>query len=52
MIDKNHHYFLRGPLRYLEEKFGPWSWATNVQYCDASQEVPTEHDAIRLVSTL
>ncbi|KIX03916.1 uncharacterized protein Z518_07469 [Rhinocladiella mackenziei CBS 650.93] len=34
----NDHYFAGGPLRVLEEKFGPWSWATNVQYCDASGE--------------
>lgn len=35
----NDHYFLKGPMRYLEEKLGPWSWATDVQYCDASQPV-------------
>ncbi|KAL2113020.1 hypothetical protein VUR80DRAFT_5617 [Thermomyces stellatus] len=33
----NDHYFLRGPMRYLEERLGPWRWATEVQYCDASQ---------------
>ena len=35
----NDHYFLSGPMRYLEEKLGPWSWATDVQYCNASQSV-------------
>lgn len=34
----NDHYFFFDPWRSLEEKFGPWSWATNVQYCDASRE--------------
>ncbi|KAH8805334.1 paraoxonase 2 [Xylogone sp. PMI_703] len=34
----NDHYFFGGPLRYLEETFGPFSWATHVQYCDASQK--------------
>lgn len=38
----NDHYFFKGPLRYLEEKLGPWSWATDVQYCDATQEVRGE----------
>lgn len=32
----NDHYFVKGPLRDLEEKFGPWTWATHVQYCEAS----------------
>lgn len=35
----NDHYFVNGPLRYLEERLGPWNWATDVQYCDASQDV-------------
>ncbi|CAK7203348.1 hypothetical protein SEUCBS139899_006081 [Sporothrix eucalyptigena] len=34
----NDHYFFFDPWRNLEEKFGPWSWATNVQYCDASAD--------------
>ncbi|KAK0387028.1 hypothetical protein NLU13_5342 [Sarocladium strictum] len=33
----NDHYYVSGVKRYLEESFGPWSWATNVVYCDASQ---------------
>lgn len=37
----NDHYFFFDPWRSLEEKFGPWSWATNVQYCDASGETTT-----------
>ena len=34
----NDHYFTSkaGALRTFEEKNGPWSWATHVQYCDAS----------------
>ncbi|KAF2180272.1 hypothetical protein K469DRAFT_693427 [Zopfia rhizophila CBS 207.26] len=32
----NDHYHTSGPLRFLEEKYGPWYWATEVQYCDAS----------------
>ncbi|CAK7267424.1 hypothetical protein SEPCBS119000_002539 [Sporothrix epigloea] len=32
----NDHYFFFDPWRKLEEMFGPWSWATNVQYCDAA----------------
>ncbi|RFU26552.1 hypothetical protein B7463_g9785, partial [Scytalidium lignicola] len=34
----NDHYFEKGPLRDLEEKYGPWHWATNVQYCDANHK--------------
>ncbi|KIW93306.1 uncharacterized protein Z519_05911 [Cladophialophora bantiana CBS 173.52] len=34
----NDHYFAGGPLRTMEETFGPWSWATHVQYCDAGAE--------------
>ncbi|CAK7212315.1 hypothetical protein SBRCBS47491_001421 [Sporothrix bragantina] len=29
----NDHYYPRGILRQLEDRFGPWSWATSVQYC-------------------
>ncbi|CAM1507656.1 Fc.00g072970.m01.CDS01 [Cosmosporella sp. VM-42] len=36
----NDHYFTPGFLRTLEDKFGPWPWATDVQYCDANDEVP------------
>ncbi|KAL1967005.1 hypothetical protein VTN77DRAFT_3529 [Rasamsonia byssochlamydoides] len=32
----NDHYFAKGWLRYLEEKYGPWTWATHVQYCNAT----------------
>ncbi|CAK7270417.1 hypothetical protein SEPCBS57363_004090 [Sporothrix epigloea] len=32
----NDHYFFYDPWRKLEEMFGPWTWATNVQYCDAA----------------
>ncbi|BCS29672.1 uncharacterized protein APUU_71242S [Aspergillus puulaauensis] len=28
-----------GPLRHLEEWIGPFDWSTDVQHCDASQEV-------------
>ncbi len=35
----NDHYFADGPLRVAEELYGPWSWATNVQYCNAATEV-------------
>ncbi|KAK6385820.1 hypothetical protein LTS17_001392 [Exophiala oligosperma] len=35
----NDHYFAGGFLRDMEGKFGPWSWATHVQFCDASDEV-------------
>jgi len=34
----NDHYFAGGMMRDLEEMFGPWGWATHVQYCDASTE--------------
>ncbi|KAK5192070.1 hypothetical protein LTR99_006580 [Exophiala xenobiotica] len=34
----NDHYFAGGMTRDLEERFGPWGWATHVQYCDASTE--------------
>ncbi|KAH8808639.1 paraoxonase 2 [Xylogone sp. PMI_703] len=34
----NDHYFQKGLLRDLEEMYGPWIWATNVQHCDASNE--------------
>ncbi|OAA63377.1 Six-bladed beta-propeller, TolB-like protein [Niveomyces insectorum RCEF 264] len=34
----NDYYFHDGIGRVLEEKFGPWTWATHVQRCDASQE--------------
>ncbi|EXJ69303.1 uncharacterized protein A1O5_07339 [Cladophialophora psammophila CBS 110553] len=34
----NDHYFAGGLLRAMEETFGPWSWATHVQYCDAGAE--------------
>ncbi|OQV00231.1 hypothetical protein CLAIMM_05757 [Cladophialophora immunda] len=34
----NDHYFAGGPLRAMEEMFGPWSWATNVQYCNAEAD--------------
>ncbi|RQM04956.1 hypothetical protein DH86_00003877, partial [Scytalidium sp. 3C] len=29
----NDHYALKGPIRYLEEKFGPWKGATNKVEC-------------------
>ncbi|RVX69684.1 hypothetical protein B0A52_06328 [Exophiala mesophila] len=32
----NDHFFARGPLRFLEETYGPFTWSTNVQYCDAN----------------
>ncbi|KAF9890079.1 hypothetical protein FE257_006240 [Aspergillus nanangensis] len=35
----NDHYSLSGPLRHLEEWIGPFDWSTDVQNCDASQEV-------------
>ncbi|TFK47145.1 paraoxonase 2 [Heliocybe sulcata] len=36
-ITNDHHYTSKGGiLRLLEEKYGPWTWATNVQYCDAT----------------
>ena len=35
----NDHYFALGPLRYLEEMYGPFTWSTDVQFCDASMEV-------------
>lgn len=35
----NDHYFATGPLRVLEEMYGPWTWATNVQFCAASGPV-------------
>ncbi|CAK7197939.1 hypothetical protein SEUCBS139899_000590 [Sporothrix eucalyptigena] len=40
----NDHYYPRGILRQLEDRFGPWSWATSVQYCSAEegQEVVCE----------
>ncbi|KIW62736.1 hypothetical protein PV04_10873 [Phialophora macrospora] len=34
----NDHYFADGPLRVAEEVYGPWSWATNVQHCNAAAE--------------
>ncbi|KAH0833570.1 Pon2 [Fonsecaea pedrosoi] len=34
----NDHYFAGGPLRTMEEAFGPWGWATNVQYCNAEAD--------------
>ncbi|KAI1612775.1 paraoxonase 2 [Exophiala viscosa] len=34
----NDHYFAGGPGRTFEETFGPWSWATHVQYCEAASE--------------
>ncbi|KAL1862861.1 hypothetical protein VTK73DRAFT_6600 [Phialemonium thermophilum] len=37
----NDHYFLNDPWRTIEEKLGPWSWTTDVQYCDASSELIT-----------
>ncbi len=33
-------------MRDLEEMFGPWGWATHVQYCDASTEVRLDAYAI------
>ena len=39
----NDHYFAGGLFRDLEVSYGPWSWATHVQYCDASGEVSLEH---------
>ncbi|OAL22366.1 hypothetical protein AYO22_07410 [Fonsecaea multimorphosa] len=35
----NDHYFAGGPLRAMEEMLGPWSWATNVQYCNAEDNI-------------
>ncbi|KAH8674245.1 paraoxonase 2 [Xylariales sp. PMI_506] len=34
----NDHYFEKGIWRDLEEQWGPWTWASHVQYCDASGE--------------
>ncbi|EXJ54482.1 hypothetical protein A1O7_09822 [Cladophialophora yegresii CBS 114405] len=34
----NDHYFAGGLLRVAEEVYGPWSWATNVQHCNAAAE--------------
>ncbi|KAJ9603014.1 hypothetical protein H2200_012309 [Cladophialophora chaetospira] len=42
----NDHYYAGGPLRTMEEKYGPWSWATSVQHCFAG----TEHVVCREVS--
>lgn len=33
----NDHYYPRGILRKLEDKFGPWSWATSVQHCSVDE---------------
>ncbi|CAK7227289.1 hypothetical protein SCUCBS95973_006489 [Sporothrix curviconia] len=33
----NDHYYPRGVLRLLEDRFGPWAWATSVQYCSAEE---------------
>ncbi|KAF7559009.1 hypothetical protein G7046_g5137 [Stylonectria norvegica] len=35
----NDHYFTPGLLRTFEDRFGPWLWATDVQYCDASGQL-------------
>jgi len=35
----NDHYFALGYLRELEEAYGPFTWSTHVQFCDASTEV-------------
>jgi arylesterase/paraoxonase len=32
----NDHYYYSGMRRTLEDKYGPWTWATHVAYCDAS----------------
>lgn len=34
----NDHYFTAkdGIFRRFEDSYGPWTWATNVQHCDAS----------------
>jgi len=32
----NDHFFAAGFLRNIEDKYGPWPWATDVQYCDAN----------------
>jgi hypothetical protein len=37
----NDHYFAKGWLRDVEERFGPWTWATHVQYCNAKDTVRT-----------
>lgn len=29
----NDHYFAKGIRRRLEDRFGPWSWASDVQFC-------------------
>ncbi|KAK5050504.1 hypothetical protein LTR84_003785 [Exophiala bonariae] len=34
----NDHYFALGPLRVAEEAYGPFTWSTHVQFCDASAE--------------
>ncbi|KAL2417794.1 hypothetical protein ABEF95_005937 [Exophiala dermatitidis] len=34
----NDHFAAKGPLRILEEKYGPFTWSSNVQHCDASTE--------------
>lgn len=34
----NDHYYPRGVLRQLEDRFGPWSWATSVQYCAVDEK--------------
>ncbi|KZT25048.1 paraoxonase 2 [Neolentinus lepideus HHB14362 ss-1] len=36
-ITNDHYYTSKGGLlRKLEETYGPWTWATHVQYCDAN----------------
>ncbi|ERS97294.1 hypothetical protein HMPREF1624_06626 [Sporothrix schenckii ATCC 58251] len=42
----NDHYFFSDPWRTLEEHFGPWTWATNVQYCDAASEASLDCDTV------
>ncbi|KAF3768152.1 hypothetical protein M406DRAFT_70246, partial [Cryphonectria parasitica EP155] len=35
----NDHYFEKGLLRDLEDRWGPWAGASHVQFCDASSKV-------------
>ncbi|EXJ82682.1 hypothetical protein A1O3_06496 [Capronia epimyces CBS 606.96] len=34
----NDHYAASGPLRVLEEQYGPFTWSSDVQHCDAHSE--------------
>ncbi|KAH7009166.1 hypothetical protein B0J12DRAFT_733827 [Macrophomina phaseolina] len=34
----NDHYFYGGYFRHLEERYGPWKWASQVVYCAETEE--------------